>query len=97
MTLPYFYLIFDMDGPLVASISTHDACWARFLHLGERELKQATSGRTGVETMRELFGAALPQATAQAYVREKESMYRAAFAPRFRWVAGFERFARRTR
>ena len=92
------HLIFDMDGTIVDSMPAHRDSWARFaasrgLILGARELEQATNGRTWVEGMRALFGAGLPQATAEAYVHEKESLYRESFGACFRWVDGFERFA----
>ena len=102
MTLKDLHLIFDMDGTIVDSMPAHRDSWIRFaaghgLSLDRLELEQATSGRTGVEGMRALFGAALPQATAEAHVHAKESLYRAVFGTQFRWVAGFDRFARHAR
>jgi beta-phosphoglucomutase-like phosphatase (HAD superfamily) len=55
-----------------------------------------TAGRTGVEVMRELFSP-LSEGDAHAFVREKEAIYRALFAPEFREIAGFTAFAREAR
>jgi len=100
MKLPH--LIFDMDGTIIDSMPVHRQSWAMFAArhgLVEQadELERATSGRTGVEGMRALFGSELPLAMAQAYVHEKESLYREQFGTTFRWVGGFERFALQAR
>ena len=92
------HLIFDMDGTIIDSMPVHRSSWAEFAArhgLSEQadELERATSGRTGIEGMRALFGAELPLELAQAYVHEKEALYREQFGARFRWVGGFERFA----
>ncbi len=92
------HLIFDMDGTIIDSMPVHRSSWAEFAArhglLGRPdELERATSGRTGIEGMRALFGAELPLAQAEAYVHEKESLYREQFGAAFCWVAGFERFA----
>ena len=92
------HLIFDMDGTIIDSMPVHRSSWAQFAaHHGlseqAEELERATSGRTGVEGMRALFGAELPLELAQAYVHEKEALYREQFGAQFRWVDGFERFA----
>lgn len=96
------HLIFDMDGTIIDSMPVHRSSWARFaarhgLSEQAHELERATSGRTGVEGMRALFGAALPLELAQSYVHEKETLYREQFGAQFRWVNGFERFALRAR
>mgnify|MGYP002131211372 CR=1 FL=1 len=92
------HLIFDMDGTIIDSMPVHRSAWAQFaarygLSEQAEELERATSGRTGVEGMRALFGAELPLELAQAYVHEKEALYREQFGAQFRWVGGFERFA----
>jgi len=96
------HLIFDMDGTIIDSMPVHRSSWLAFAQrhgLAHRvdELDRATSGRTGIEGMRALFGAELSLEQAQALVDEKETLYREAFAPAFRWVAGFDRFAQRAR
>ncbi len=101
-TMKPTHLIFDMDGTIIDSMPVHRSSWALFAArhgLLDRpdELERATSGRTGVEGMRALFGAELPLAQAEAYVHEKESLYREQFGAAFRWVPGFERFAQRAR
>jgi beta-phosphoglucomutase-like phosphatase (HAD superfamily) len=53
-----------------------------------------TTGRTGVECMRELFERELSDAECQAMVHEKEEIYRAMFSDNFTEVAGFTAFAK---
>lgn len=93
------HLIFDMDGTIIDSMPVHRCSWLQFaerhgLLRQAEELERATNGRTGIEGMRALFGQDLPLAQAKAYVHEKESCYREQFAQQFRWVMGFENFAR---
>ena len=90
--------IFDIDGTIIDSMPYHERSWDVFLTrrgvptVGE-DFFRRTAGRTGVEVMRELFGS-LSDADVQAFVREKESIYRELFAPEFREIAGFKVFAR---
>lgn len=96
------HLIFDMDGTIVDSMPIHRSTWVEFaqkhgLMDQPDELDKATTGRTGVEGMRALFGSHLSLEQALAYVNEKEDLYRAQFAPQFKWVGGFERFAQSVR
>jgi beta-phosphoglucomutase-like phosphatase (HAD superfamily) len=91
-------LIFDMDGTMVDSMPSHAQSW---LVLGQRhgleidlpDLMRRTTGRTGMECMRILFGRDMPDAEAFAYVQEKEAAYREIFAPKFAEVQGFSAFA----
>jgi beta-phosphoglucomutase-like phosphatase (HAD superfamily) len=91
-------LIFDMDGTMVDSMPSHAESW---LVLAQRhgiqvdlpELMRRTTGRTGLECMRILFGRDMPDAEAFAYVQEKEVLYREIFAPKFSEVQGFSVFA----
>jgi HAD superfamily hydrolase (TIGR01509 family) len=95
-------LIFDMDGTMVDSMPTHAESW---LVLGQRhniaidlpDLMRRTTGRTGLECMRILFGRDLDDAEALGYVHEKESLYREMFAPRFAEIHGFSAFAEAAR
>jgi beta-phosphoglucomutase-like phosphatase (HAD superfamily) len=96
------HLIFDMDGTIVDSMPIHRSTWVEFAQKHSlldqpEELDKATSGRTGVEGMRALFGSHLSLEQAQAYVHEKEALYRTQFAPKFQWVGGFEKFAQTVR
>ena len=90
--------IFDIDGTIIDSMPFHERSWDVFLTrrgvptVGAYFFRR-TAGRTGVEVMRELFGP-LSDADVQAFVREKESIYRELFAPEFREIAGFKAFAR---
>jgi beta-phosphoglucomutase-like phosphatase (HAD superfamily) len=90
--------IFDMDGTMIDSMPFHAKSWSEFMErhaitLPVEEVLRRTTGRTGVECMRELFGAGLPDDRAAALVDEKETIYRDLFAPAFAEVRGFRRFA----
>lgn len=93
-------LIFDMDGTMVDSMPFHARSWVEFtrrhgLQVELADLLRRTTGRTGVECMRELFGRPLAEQEAQALVHEKEGIYRELFTPAFAEVGGFRAFARR--
>ena len=97
---PIAALIFDIDGTIIDSMPYHGKSWPVMLsrhgaggedHL---ELLRKSAGRTGVELMRDIFGADLPDERAHALVEEKESIYREMFKPDFREIAGFVEFAR---
>lgn len=89
-------LIFDMDGTMIDSMPWHQKSWIAFcerrgLEIDVPDLMRRTTGRTGIECMRELFGA-VSDAQAQAFVDEKEGIYRELFAPVFAEIAGFKAF-----
>jgi beta-phosphoglucomutase-like phosphatase (HAD superfamily) len=96
-------LIFDMDGTMIDSMPFHRDSWIAFaaLHgigMGIDEMMQRTTGRTGAECMQELFGRPIAHEESLTLVRQKEALYRAAFAPpAFREVAGFRAFASHAR
>lgn len=90
-------LIFDMDGTMIDSMPSHQRSWVEFtrrqgLGIDVSELMRRTTGRTGVECMLALFEGNISVAQAQAFVDEKEAVYRELFAPVFREVAGFKAF-----
>ena len=90
-------LIFDMDGTMIDSMPSHQRSWVEFtrhqgLNIDVAELMRRTTGRTGVECMRQLFGQDLSEDQATAYVADKEAVYRELFAPVFSEVAGFKAF-----
>jgi beta-phosphoglucomutase-like phosphatase (HAD superfamily) len=92
-------LIFDMDGTMIDSMPFHAKSWGEFtrrhaIGMEIEEVLRRTTGRTGVECMRELFGPELADASALALVDEKETIYRDLFAPVFAEVKGFSAFAR---
>ena len=95
-------LIFDMDGTMVDSMPSHKESWAELarrhgVDVDIAELMRGTTGRTGLECMRVLFGADLSDAQALAYVQEKEALYREIFQPQFAEVQGFSDFAHAAR
>jgi beta-phosphoglucomutase-like phosphatase (HAD superfamily) len=97
--MPIEALIFDMDGTMVDSMPWHAQSWVTFcqqhgIEMEAAEILRRTTGRTGTECMAEVFGRALEPAEAQAYVHEKEEIYRQLFTERFSEVAGFTAFAR---
>ena len=96
---PVAALIFDIDGTIIDSMPYHGRSWPIMLSrhgVGDEhlELLRRSAGRTGVELMRDIFGADLEHARAQALVDEKEAIYREMFRPNFCEVAGFVEFAR---
>jgi beta-phosphoglucomutase-like phosphatase (HAD superfamily) len=89
-------LVFDMDGTMVDSMPAHARSWEAFtrrhgIALPVAEVLRRTTGRTGVECIRELMGE-VGEPRALELIGEKEALYRAAFAGEFREVAGFRRF-----
>ncbi len=95
-------IIFDMDGTMVDSMPTHARSWTEFtrrhgITMPVDEILRRTTGRNGVECIRELFGADTPEGRALELIAEKEEIYRELFAPEFREVAGFRRFAAQVR
>jgi beta-phosphoglucomutase-like phosphatase (HAD superfamily) len=96
-------LIFDMDGTMIDSMPFHRDSWIDFaaLHgigMSIDEMMRRTTGRTGAECMQELFGRPIAHDESLALVRQKEALYRKAFAPpSFREVAGFRAFASHAR
>ena len=82
---------------MVDSMPWHARSWAEFarrhgIGLSVQEILRRTTGRTGVECMREIFERPLPEAEARQLVNEKEAIYRELFAPVFTEVRGFRRF-----
>ena len=91
-------LIFDMDGTMIDSMPYHAQSWVTFalrhgLTIDVDDLMRRTTGRTGVECMRELFQREIEEAQAWTLIQEKEQLYRELFAPVFAEVAGFKLFA----
>ena len=92
-------LIFDMDGTMIDSMPWHAKSWVEFARrhgftMPAEEILARTTGRTGVECMREVFQKQLAQEECEVLVAEKEAIYREIFAPVFAEVAGFRSFAR---
>lgn len=95
-------LVFDMDGTMIDSMPTHARSWELFarrhaITMPVAEILRRTTGRNGVECIRELFGPDVAQARALELIGEKEALYREAFARDFREVAGFAEFAQQAR
>ena len=98
--MPGRAFIFDMDGTMVDSMPWHAKSWVEFtrrhgIAIEVDDLMRRTTGRNGVECMRELFARDLPEADAMRLIAEKEAIYRELFAPVFAEVAGFRAFAGR--
>jgi beta-phosphoglucomutase-like phosphatase (HAD superfamily) len=91
-------LLFDMDGTMVDSMPAHARSWEVFarrhgIAMPVEEILRRTTGRNGVECIRELFGPDVEDERALDLIGEKEAIYREAFAREFREVAGFRAFA----
>ncbi|MGE4239502.1 HAD family hydrolase [Ramlibacter sp.] len=89
--------ILDMDGTMVDSMPSHADSWAEFarrhgVRMPVEEILKRTTGRNGVECIRELFGADVSEERALQLIGEKEAIYREIFAPVFREVAGLREF-----
>ncbi len=94
---PITTLIFDMDGTMVDSMPFHARSWTEFtrrhgIAMETDEILRRTTGRNGVECIRELFGWQTTEARALELIAEKEDVYRELFEPEFREVAGFLHF-----
>ena len=91
-------LIFDMDGTMIDSMPSHKRSWAEFaqrqgLEVDISDVMRRTTGRTGIECMRILFGRPdMGEDEAMAHVHVKEAVYRELFSPIFAEVAGFKAF-----
>jgi beta-phosphoglucomutase-like phosphatase (HAD superfamily) len=90
-------VIFDMDGTMVDSMPAHARSWAEFcrrygIGMPVDEVLRRTTGRNGVECIRELMGP-VDLARAASLIQEKETIYRELFGPVFREVPGFRAFA----
>ena len=86
-----------MDGTMVDSMPAHASSWAEFcrrhgIGIPVDEVLRRTTGRTGVECIRELMGP-VDLARAAVLIEEKETIYRELFGPVFREVPGFRAFA----
>ena len=91
-------LIFDMDGTMIDSMPSHTLSWIEFtrrqgIQIDVADLMRRTTGRTGAECMRELFGRDMSDAEASGYIAVKEQVYRDLFGPVFAEVPGFKQFA----
>ena len=96
---PIEAFIFDIDGTIIDSMPYHGRSWPVLLQrygYGDEhmELLRQSAGRTGVELIRDIFGADLDEQRARAIADEKEAIYREMFKPVFREVRGFTQFAR---
>jgi beta-phosphoglucomutase-like phosphatase (HAD superfamily) len=96
--MPVQALIFDMDGTMIDSMPWHAQSWIAFtqrhgLTIEVDDLMRRTTGRTGLECMRELFQRDIDETEARTLVQEKEDLYRAIYAPVFAEVAGFSAFS----
>jgi len=91
-------LIFDMDGTMIDSMPWHAKSWIEFtrrhgVKIEVADLMRRTTGRTGIECMREVFEREVAPEEALALIHEKEAIYRELFTPVFTEVGGFKRFA----
>ena len=96
--MPTRALVFDMDGTMVDSMPAHARSWETFtrrhgITMPVDEILRRTTGRNGVECIRELFGPDVDESRALALIAEKEDIYREAFGKEFREVGGFRAFA----
>ena len=83
---------------MVDSMPAHARSWDTFrqrhgIAMSVAEILRRTTGRNGVECIRELMGPGVPEDKTLELIAEKEAIYREIFGRDFREVAGFRRFA----
>jgi len=88
--------IFDMDGTLVDNMHVHTDAWSKLLEENGVEMDThkflvATAGRTNREIIPEVFGAISEERITELAER-KESLYREAFLPKRKPIAGLVDF-----
>lgn len=98
MKKPIQALIFNMDGTLIDSMPCHAQSWVEFcrrhaVKMDVDDLMRLTTGRTGAQCLRALFQRDVPASEALGLIHEKETIYRALFAPVFSEVTGFKAFS----
>src|ERR1700727_328562 len=82
-----FAAIFDMDGTLIDNTPYHFKSWQMlYKKYGKGELSKETyyrdiSGVPVLETIRRVFGEGKSEGELKALLNEKESFYRASYAP----------------
>jgi beta-phosphoglucomutase family hydrolase len=91
-------LVFDMDGTLVDNMRDHEQAWVEFFKRRGRAIEpeaffRQTAGRHNREIMRDWIDPQLTDAELLALAEEKESLYRALYAPKRQVLAGFTAFA----
>lgn len=88
--------IFDMDGTLVDNMHVHSDAWRILLEengieMDEHKFLVATAGRTNREIIPEVFGGISDERITELAVR-KENLYREAFLPHRKPIAGLVEF-----
>lgn len=86
-------LLFDMDGTMVDSMACHGDTWAVFaqrhgIPMARAEILRRTTGRNGLECIRELFGQDTREERCWALIAEKKRYTVKRSLPSFaRWRA----------
>jgi beta-phosphoglucomutase len=92
--------IFDMDGTLVDNMGFHNQTWvdllaAEGIRMGIEEFNRRTAGKTTSEILR-LFFSNLDDAGISNLAERKETIYRAAYRPHIKPIAGLQQFLQET-
>jgi beta-phosphoglucomutase len=93
-------LIFDMDGVIVQNDHYHCEGWQNFakkhgMEISANDVKK-WFGNTNRDILQRLFGNTLDSETIRRMSEEKESLYREAYAPHIKPLAGLEDFLKRS-
>jgi beta-phosphoglucomutase len=89
--------IFDMDGTLVDNAGFHTQVWLQMLaeigvRLTAKEFHRRTSGKRNAQILREILGPELSDEEIASYAERKELLYRVAYGPHLKLVAGLDGF-----
>jgi beta-phosphoglucomutase family hydrolase len=102
MPAPIAALVFDMDGTLVDNMRYHEQSWIEFFKRRGKQIDaelffKQTAGRHNREIMLDWIDPTLTLEAINTLAEEKESLYRALYAPHRKTVAGLEAFAMQAR
>jgi HAD superfamily hydrolase (TIGR01509 family) len=99
---PFKAAIFDMDGTMVDNMPHQKKAWQTVLarhgiSFTEEDFKQKIAGRKNDQIVALAFGGTLSQKDAQAFLEEKEAVYRELYRPYIREIPGLSSIVKELR